>query len=132
VRSALVTVLAFPLLMLLVLTTPTGTGEGVHRALLLHPLFTHTHVVNGQVVTHDQASDHPTDASINANQHGGLALGAGAGATLVSDVSVSSPVVPLLDLRLEPDTDLRPTRSRPHLPSGRVEAPPDPPPTLTA
>ena len=44
----------FMLALLLVSTTPMGTGAGVHQFDLVHPLFAHVHLVNGRVLTHEQ------------------------------------------------------------------------------
>src|SRR5438045_6357708 len=46
--------IAFVLVLLLASTTPVGTGSGAHQFDLLHPLFSHVHVVDGRVVTHEQ------------------------------------------------------------------------------
>jgi hypothetical protein len=46
--------IALLLAVLLVGTTPVGTGVGIHQFDLVHPLFAHVHLVNGRVVTHDQ------------------------------------------------------------------------------
>ena len=39
---------------LLVVSTPVGTGQGVHQSELLQPLLPHVHLVGGRLVTHDQ------------------------------------------------------------------------------
>ena len=46
--------IAFVLMLLLAATTPVGTGTGLHQFDLLHPLFSHVHVVNGRVMSHEQ------------------------------------------------------------------------------
>src|SRR5579864_7654760 len=46
--------IAFILGLLLATTTPVGTGAGLHQFDLLHPLFSHVHLVNGRIVTHEQ------------------------------------------------------------------------------
>jgi hypothetical protein len=131
VRSIFVPLLGFPLLMLLALTTPIGTGQGVHRTLALHPLFSHTHVVDGQIVWHHQAdlaaaeAQQPTDTA-------GPSIGAAAGASLATHVVAISSTLPFQDWRLEPDRAMRHARPSGTLPIGRVEAPPDPPPTFGA
>ena len=36
---------------LLVVTTPVGTGQGIHQSELLHPLLPHLHLVAGRLVS---------------------------------------------------------------------------------
>ena len=43
--------IAFVLAVLLIGTTPIGTGVGAHQFDLVHPLFTHVHIVNGRVLS---------------------------------------------------------------------------------
>ena len=80
VRSVPATLLAFLLLFLLAVTTPTGTGDGVHNSLLLHPLFAHTHLINGRIVTH-QSAESASAVSTTSTQDG-PAIGAEAGAAV--------------------------------------------------
>ena len=114
-----------PLLVaLLVVTTPMGTGDGLHQADVLHPLLPHVHLINGKVVTH-QASGQNADTQTTA----GPAIGGGAGSDAASAGLGLSPTVPAL-----PEAVLVPVPGRripieQSIPSGRVEAPPDPPPT---
>jgi hypothetical protein len=114
-----------PLLVaLLVVTTPLGTGDSVHRADLLHPLLPHVHLINGKVVTHQASGD-----SADTQSTAGPAIGGGAGSDAASVGLGLSPTVPAL-----PEAVLLavPGRSIPveqSIPTGRVEAPPDPPPT---
>ena len=114
-----------PLLVaLLVVTTPVGTGSSVHQADLLHPLLPHLHLINGKVVTH-QAGGEDTQV-----QTPGPAIGGGAGSDAASAGLGLSPTVPGLP---EPVLVVLPGRRiglELLMPSGRVEAPPDPPPTL--
>jgi len=56
------------LALLLIGTTPTGTGVGLHQFDLVHPLFAHVHIVNGHVLTHDQAQQGATTTSASG-QH---------------------------------------------------------------
>ena len=68
----------YPLVLLLALlligTTPTGTGAGLHQFDLVHPLFAHLHVVNGRVLTHEQMQrGEPAARGVSR----GPALGAG-------------------------------------------------------
>jgi hypothetical protein len=118
--------------MLLALTTPIGTGQGVHRALSLHPIFSHTHLVDGQIVSHEQeARQLAPDAQSSSHDQAGASIGAAAGASMTSYVAIS-PVLPFADWRLEPDSSLRRALPEARLPRGRVEAPPDPPPLPAA
>jgi len=130
VRSVFASFIGFPLLMLLALTTPVGTGQGVHRTLALHPLFSHTHVVDGQVLTHHQID--ASESASSAMADGGASIGAAAGASAAGHVVAVSPIVPFQDWRLAPDTGLRRGLADAVRPFGRVEAPPDPPPTFAA
>ena len=130
VRALLVSLVGFPLLLVLALTTPIGTGQGAHRTMLLHPVFSHTHVVDGQVISHHQME---TSASTAESMgEGGTSIGAAAGASVASHVVSVSPTLPLQDWRLQPDASLRHAPMDALLPQGRVEAPPDPPPTFAA
>jgi hypothetical protein len=117
--------LPFLLVLLMVLTTPVGTGDGVHQADLLHPLVPHVHLVNGHLVTHD------AEAAAADGQTRGPAFGAGAGADgAVAGLALSPTVAdgwpePLLSLpgaRVALDV---------HVPGGRVADPPEPPPPTT-
>jgi hypothetical protein len=116
--------LALLLPLLLAVTTPTGTGAGLHIGQLLHPLFNHVHVVNGQVVSHEGMPH--TDAP----RPPGVALGAASGANPAGGDGAPIGPTPLLhglramvgerNVRLEESSTL---------PRGLVEPPPDPPPT---
>jgi hypothetical protein len=116
------------LVVLLMVTTPLGTGDGVHQADLLHPLLPHVHIVNGKIVTHQSA-----DAGTNTPAHtAGPSVGGGAGSDVASAGLGLSPTVPGLPgvaLISLPGKRLALELS---MPSGRVEAPPDPPPTSLA
>jgi hypothetical protein len=113
------------LALLLIGTTPTGTGVGLHQFDLIHPLFAHVHIVNGHVLTHDQVQQGVSTASPS-----GPAFGAGSGANQSSIGLGVSPILPspmtglVLELRSPPLT----TSAR--SPAGRLQdTPPDPPPT---
>ena len=128
VRSLSATLLAYLLLPLLVVTTPTGTGDGAHASVLLHPLFSHSHVVGGRIVSHEQMANvtaNSADGSMN-----GPAFGAGAGASApASDALAISPTLPWQDLLLEaPAVRAFPTSAL-LAPPAVSFAPPDPPPT---
>jgi hypothetical protein len=114
-----------PLLVaLLVVTTPMGTGDSVHQNDLLHPLLPHVHLINGKVVTH-QASGENADAQTTA----GPAIGGGAGSDAASEGLGLSPTVPTLPEAVLVATPGRRIAVEQSIPGGRVEAPPDPPPT---
>jgi hypothetical protein len=116
------------LALLLIGTTPTGTGAGLHQFDLIHPLFAHVHIVNGRVLTHDQVQ--PGTPSTPSP---GPALGAGAGANQSSIGLGVSPVLPIAMTGFvgEQRTPRLATRVRPL--AGRMQdSPPDPPPTSAA
>ncbi|HYY89743.1 MAG TPA: hypothetical protein VFA49_13170 [Chloroflexota bacterium] len=106
-------VLPFLVALLVVLTTPVGTGHGVHQADLLHPLLPHNHLVDGHIIR----GESPTP---------GPALGSGTDVAAGPALSPTLPLPPRIALVSLPAervaTDVR-------APDGRVEAPPDPPPT---
>ena|ERR1700687_2496406 len=122
--------LPFVLALLVVGTTPTGTGAGLHQFDLVHPLFEHVHIVNGHVLTHDQVQQAaPVGAETRTSP--GPALGAGSGANQSMVGLGISPVLPVFA------ADLMSGRRSPRLaitflpPAGRMQdSPPDPPPTL--
>ncbi len=116
------------LALLLIGTTPTGTGVGLHMFDLIHPLFGHVHIVNGHVLTHDQVQQGVTTTSSS-----GPALGAGSGANQTSVGFGTSPVLPVQ--AVGPVLGLRAPRLAISLrpPAGRFQdTPPDPPPTSAA
>jgi hypothetical protein len=115
-----------PLLaLLLIVLTPVGTGQGVHRDQLLDPLFPHVHFAD-------------TSSSLLRNpqrvvEYGGRgpALGAGAGAASASLSMGLTPTVPGGLLAVPPTDSL--WRSVPLTAGPRgalAEPPPDPPPTI--
>ena len=116
------------LALLLIGTTPTGTGVGLHQFDLIHPLFAHVHIVNGHVLTHDQVQQGATTVSSS-----GPAFGAGSGANQSSIGLGVSPILPLPMTRLV--SELRSPRLATSVrsPAGRLQdTPPDPPPTSAA
>src|SRR5207244_1525170 len=82
------------LALLLIGTTPTGTGVGLHQFDLIHPLYAHVHIVNGQVLSHDQVPSSPSTAGATGTS-AGPALGAGSGANQSALGLGISPVLPL-------------------------------------
>jgi hypothetical protein len=119
--------IAFVLVVLLASTTPVGTGSGAHQFDLLHPLFSHVHVVNGRVVSHEeqlaeQSSNPqrpPSSAPSFGAGSGGASGDAGIGLTPTVPTEYVAPMWNLPTLGIS--TEL-------HVPRGRKEAPPDPPP----
>src|ERR1700730_16039642 len=83
--------LTFVLALLLIGTTPMGTGAGVHQFDLVHPLFAHVHIVNGRVLTHEQIQEGGT---AQTRTSAGPALGAGSSPNGESSALGISPVVP--------------------------------------
>jgi hypothetical protein len=123
----------FTLALLLVSTTPMGTGSGVHQFDLVHPLFAHVHLVNGRMLTHEQMEQ--GDATPRPPAHGytaGPAFGAGAGGAPGDTGLGVGPTLPFQPLSLLPAIFGRRFRLQARLPVGRSEAPPDPPPTSAA
>jgi hypothetical protein len=114
-----------PLLVaLLVVTTPVGTGDSLHQADLLHPLLPHVHLINGKVVTH-QAAGENTGTQTTA----GPAIGGGAGSDATAAGLGLSPTVPALPEAVLVAVAAQRIALDQSIPTGRVEAPPDPPPT---
>jgi hypothetical protein len=122
--------IAFVLAVLLLATTPVGTGVGLHQLELVHPLFSHLHIVDGRMMTHQQMEQSrlmPAPAERATPR--GPAFGAGAGSGPQAGGIGLSPTLPAqltapvwLDVRVTwPRIDLS-------VPAGRNEAPPDPPP----
>jgi hypothetical protein len=124
--------IACVLVLLLIGTTPTGTGAGVHQFDLVHPLFSHVHIVNGQVLSHDQMIQQAGSVS-STSTSAGPGLGAGAGASQTLDGLGISPLLPAHAVHLM--TPLLSSRMAVsvRLPTGRMrDTPPDPPPTSAA
>jgi len=116
------------LAMLLIGTTPTGTGVGLHQFDLVHPLFAHVHIVNGRVLSHDQIQQNATTTSSS-----GPAFGAGSGANQCSVGLGISPVLPVPVTSFVSELMSPPLATSLQPPAGRIqESPPDPPPTSAA
>jgi hypothetical protein len=123
-RSLLGCVLA----MLLIATTPVGTGQGVHQGDLLHPVLPHLHFVDGHFVSHAAAEIGGAPTSPQP----GPAFGAGSGADAASLGLAISPTVPR-QLFILPTHTLAPLGVvRIAVPREFLETPPDPPPQLAA
>jgi hypothetical protein len=123
-------VLVFVLALLLVSTTPIGTGAGVHQFDLVHPLFSHVHLVNGRLLSHEQLEQGQSGLAPAAGPVArGPAIGAGSGLEPV-DSGVGWSPTPLFQVTsLLAGAPWAWTTAETRLPAGRVEAPPDPPPT---
>jgi hypothetical protein len=124
---------SLPLLLALLIigTTPTGTGVGLHQFDLIHPLYAHVHIVNGQVLSHDRVPTSPGNDATNALA--GPALGAGSGANQSALGSGISPVIPMLSVCLGSGVrSPRPALTIQPLAGCLQDAPPDPPPTSAA
>jgi hypothetical protein len=121
-RSVFTALLGYVLALLLLGTSPVGTGQGAHQNQLLDALIPHVHLDSGRVVQSSAAQ---------ANGHG-PALGAGAGAATGALGLALTPPVPPRTVALAVvserwlvsiDDDARPPE--------QTEAPPDPPPNST-
>jgi hypothetical protein len=120
----------FVLALLLIGTTPTGTGAGIHQFDLVHPLFSHVHIVNGYVLTHDQIQQ---GGATPTRTSPGPALGAGSGAADGSSALGISPILPTHVMSLVSEVVLPRLAMTLRLPAGRLqESPPHPPPTSAA
>ena len=125
------TLLAFMLAWLLMVTTPIGTGEGVHQDELLHPVLPHLHMINGHIVSHDEVSAAAARAPAETRRTAGPALGAGAGGEATGLGVAIYPNLPVWLLVLPAVAGgpvAAPNLSTPH---EFLDAPPDPPPDST-
>lgn len=125
-RALLGVLLGYLLATLMAATSPIGTGESAHQNQLLDPLIPHVHFVNGQRI----APGATQSASANTNQTAGPALGAGAGAAAASAGVSLTPPMPGVGFALPPMGEPRQLVAGDiTAPTGRTEAPPDPPPS---
>jgi hypothetical protein len=128
VRSVPATLVAFLLLLLLAVTTPTGTGDGIHDSVLLHPLFSHSHLIDGRIVSHEQLADVASEPS--ASPTNGPAVGAGAGALATGSNAVAiSPTLPIAEPLFALPASSAYAAITKTMPNSVSFAPPDPPPT---
>jgi hypothetical protein len=136
-RSLCIAFLVPLLALLLAVTTPVGTDDSVHRNELLHPIFPHTHLVDGRIVSDRQlaaaqaAAERLASAPESAHLPG-AAFGAGGGADAAGIGLALGPSLPLVD-----DMVLAPPAGRVFLrtsgyPTEFREAPQDPPPDQLA
>ena len=123
---------------LLIVTTPIGTGHGVHQAELLHLALPHLHFVGGHLVTHEEAEQAAAAAPATAHEarsrqpQAGPALGAGSGAEAASLGLAITPTLPRYAVLLPSHAFARLLQHRSAPPRGLVGTPPDPPPQLPA
>src|ERR1700704_1188333 len=80
------------LILLLVILSPVGTGQGAHRDQLLDPLFPHIHLAGG-LTTPQSAALKVAERLFNGEQQG-PAFGAGAGAASAALSAGLTPPVP--------------------------------------
>jgi hypothetical protein len=124
--------LVVPLLAsLLVLTTPVGTGQGVHANELLHPVLPHVHLIDGRIVSDEQLVAARAAAgtdSVTRRPTSGPALGAGNGADAAGLGLALGPTLPTQSLSIADNSkDFLPT-STGVFPTEYRESPQDPPP----
>jgi hypothetical protein len=129
VRSAPATLVAFLLLLMLAATTPTGTGSGVHASLLLHPIFSHLHLIDGRIVPHEQVAAPVNQLPLTTS---GPAIGGGAGASAIADGLALSPALPWQEpvILAHPRDGYAPLEVI--MPRGTTTPPPHPPPIVAA
>lgn len=116
------------LVLLLVVLTPVGTGQGAHRDQLLDPLFPHIHLAGG-LTTPQSLAMQAAQRIFNADQQG-PEVGAGAGAAAAAlSPGLTPPMPARLSLVLSGAFAwaVLPLDALP--PSAFAEPPPDPPPT---
>jgi hypothetical protein len=116
------------LVMLLVLTTPVGTGQGVHQTELLHPLFAHSHLIDGRIVTDEQLAAALATAHAERQPTAGPALGAAFGSEVGGDGLALGPTLPDTRLALVRGADRRMALLDEAAPAEFRDAPLEPPP----
>ena len=124
-RSLLTALLGYVLALLLMGTSPVGTGQGAHQNQLLDALVPHVHLPSAGPV-----ANQPTASPVAPEAYGHApAFGAGAGA---ATSALGLALVPALPTRALALTTLSERRvlaiSDDALPPQQTEAPPDPPP----
>jgi hypothetical protein len=125
--------IAVVLALLLTGTTPTGTGVGVHQLDLVHPLFAHVHVVNGQVLTHEQLERGAGVARPTVHRlRQGVAYSAGDGTSSTASGFGLTPTLSLFGLTLPANLPSESLGTEQTPPADRVEQPLDPPPTFSS
>jgi hypothetical protein len=130
-RHVTATSIAFLLTLLLASTTPIGTGSGTHQFDLLHPLFTHMHLVNGRLLTHEQMEQEALNGAATVGMPlptRGPSLGAGSAGAPDGGGLGLSPTLPISPSTTVWDAPAGWVTGEVRLPDGRQEAPPVPPP----
>lgn len=122
------TLLAFTLASLLVVTTPIGTGEGVHQDELLHPVFPHSHQIDGRIVAHDALDNAAARAAAETRRPAGVAWGAGVGGDAVGLGVAIYPDLPGWLLLLPTIAGGPAATHNLMIPHEFLDSPPDPPP----
>jgi hypothetical protein len=130
-RSLLGQLVAQLLAVFLLLTTPFGTGDGLHQNELLHPVLPHVHTINGQIVSDQQlamqrAAQDALSASTEPTR--GRAIGAGAGADAAGPGIALGPTLPAAVPLDAHSAEARLTIADATLPAEFRAEPPDPPP----
>ena len=121
--------LGFLLAVLLFGTTPVGTGVGSHQFELVHPLFSHLHIVDGRVLTHEQIDHGLASPGAVRSVSGGPSYGTTSGGDSVSDVGIAGQTVPdPFRMPLDVGAPWLWLSFEGVLPPGWRKAPPDPPP----
>jgi hypothetical protein len=125
-RSVAGVALVYLLGVLLVSTSPIGTGQGVHRDQLVDLLVPHTHyLASGSDV-------HGRPLAVAGEPQGGQTVGAGAGAAAADGLALTPPLPEWARLAHQPAVGMRsPSLDEPP-PVGRSDPPPDPPPTAVS
>ena len=125
------TLLGFVLASLLVVTTPIGTGEGVHQDELLHPVLPHLHMIDGHIESHAEVDAAAARAPAETRRAAGPALGAGAGGEAAGLGVAIYPNLPVWLLVMPTDAVGSATAPNLLIPHEFLDAPPDPPPDFT-
>jgi hypothetical protein len=123
---------------LLIVTTPIGTGHGVHQGELLHLVLPHLHFVGSHLVTHEGAEQAGAQSATTAHEaksrqlQAGPAFGAGSGASVASLGLAVTPTLPKYAVMLPSHAFGRLHVRRSVPPRNVLDTPPDPPPQLAA
>jgi hypothetical protein len=113
---------------LLVLTTPVGTGQGVHQNELLHPLLPHAHLIDGRIVSDAAARTAAIPDPVRSQAPSGPALGAGIGADTPGLGLTLGPALPVLGPLIAATPESRVRISEGVVPAEFRDPPQDPPP----
>jgi hypothetical protein len=119
---------------LLALTTPVGTGAGVHQNQALHPVFAHAHLIDGRIVSDERLAAAQAAAGRAAldGPPRGPALGAGSGGDAAGYGLGLVPVLPMMSIVLAAAADGRLSGLDETRPLEFRDCPEDPPPNLLA